>query len=127
MCSPIPHIPANFFLLLNARLFRFVIPGLLFPVGVPQPLVKAHGRPSADGLEDLHQNHQHHHRHPQLSLIHISLAKAPAGVTVVKCKLDRDDGRYVYEVEMRSGRTEYDCEINAVTGVILDWEVDTND
>ena len=57
----------------------------------------------------------------------IALAKAPSGATVVKCKLDRDDGRYVYEVEMRSGRTEYDCEINAVTGVILDWDVDYDD
>lgn len=57
----------------------------------------------------------------------IALAKAPAGVTVVKCKLDRDDGRYVYEIEMRSGRTEYDCEINAVTGVIVDWDVDYDD
>lgn len=57
----------------------------------------------------------------------IALAKAPSGATVVKCELDRDDGRYVYEVEMRSGRTEYDCEINAVTGVILDWDVDYDD
>lgn len=57
----------------------------------------------------------------------IALAKAPAGATVVKCELDRDDGRYVYEVELRSGRTEYECDINAVTGVILDWEVDHDD
>ena len=43
---------------------------------------------------------------------------------VVKCELDRDDGRYVYEVELREGRTEYECDVNAVTGVILKWEVD---
>ena len=54
----------------------------------------------------------------------IALAKAPAGAVVVKCELDRDDGRYVYEVEMRSGYTEYECDINAVTGVIVDWDVD---
>ena len=54
----------------------------------------------------------------------IALAQAPDGASVVKCKLDRDDGRYVYEVEMRLGYTEYECEINAVTGVIVDWDVD---
>lgn len=54
----------------------------------------------------------------------IALAKAPSGATVVKCKLDFDDGRYVYEVEMRSGRTEYDCEINASTGAVINWDVD---
>ncbi len=54
----------------------------------------------------------------------IALAKAPSGVTVVKCELDFDDGRWVYEIEMRSGRTEYDCEINASTGTVIDWDVD---
>ena len=39
-------------------------------------------------------------------------------------ELDEDDGRWVYELELRDGRTEYECDINAVTGVILDWEVD---
>ena len=54
----------------------------------------------------------------------IALAKAPAGATVVKCKLDRDDGQYVVEIEMRSGYMEYECDINAVTGVIIDWDAD---
>lgn len=54
----------------------------------------------------------------------IALAKAPAGAVVVKCELDRDDGRYVYEIEMRSGYVEYECDVNAVTGVIVDWDVD---
>lgn len=57
----------------------------------------------------------------------IALAKAPSGATVVKCKLDRDDGRYVYEIEMRSGNREYECDINAVTGVIIDWDADWDD
>ena len=57
----------------------------------------------------------------------IALAKAPAGATVVKCELDRDDGRYVYEIEMRSGYMEYECDINAVTGVIIDWDADWDD
>ena len=54
----------------------------------------------------------------------IALGRAPSGTTVVKCQLDRDDGRTVYEVEMRNGRMEYDCDIDAATGTILTWESD---
>lgn len=54
----------------------------------------------------------------------IALGQAPSGTTVIKCQLDRDDGRTVYEVEMRNGRMEYDCDIDAVTGTILNWESD---
>lgn len=57
----------------------------------------------------------------------IAKAKAPSTATVVKCELDEDDGRWVYELELRDGNTEYECDINAVTGVILDWEVDQDD
>lgn len=50
--------------------------------------------------------------------------KRASGATVVKCELDYDDGVAVYEIELRSGRTEYECEINAATGDVLKWEVD---
>ena len=30
----------------------------------------------------------------------------------------------VYEGELRSGRTEYEFQIDAVTGAILEWETD---
>ena len=56
----------------------------------------------------------------------IALAKAP-GASVVRCQLDYDDGRAVYEIELRSGRTEYDCDIDAKTGTVLDWDVDYDD
>ena len=39
-------------------------------------------------------------------------------------KLERDDGRMVYEGELRSGQTEYDFTIDASTGTILEWDVD---
>lgn len=52
---------------------------------------------------------------------------AESGVTFIRVDMDRDDGRWVYELELRDGRTEYECDINAVTGVILDWEVDRDD
>ena len=54
----------------------------------------------------------------------IALNRAPAGTTVVRCHLDWDDGRYIYELDMRNGWTEYECEINAQTGVIVQWDVD---
>ena len=43
---------------------------------------------------------------------------------VVSCKLDWVDGRQVYEVELRDGRTEYEFEIDAQTGSILSRDVD---
>lgn len=56
-------------------------------------------------------------------------AFAHAGVAEVDAKrvqieLDRDDGRAVYEVEFDVGRVEYSYEIDAVTGVIRDFEKD---
>lgn len=39
-------------------------------------------------------------------------------------KLEVDDGRVLYEGEMRNGRMEYEFEIDAVTGAILDWDAD---
>ena len=44
--------------------------------------------------------------------------------TYQEFKLERDDGRTVYEGELRSGQTEYDFTIDATTGTILEWEVD---
>ena len=41
-----------------------------------------------------------------------------------ECKLDWDDGRAVYELEMRNGRMEYECKIGAASGTILEWESD---
>ena len=39
-------------------------------------------------------------------------------------KLERDDGRTVYEGELRSGWTEYEFTVDAYTGEILEWSVD---
>lgn len=44
---------------------------------------------------------------------------------VTKCKLDRDDGRTVYEVEIRYNAMEYDFEIDAYTGTILETDVES--
>lgn len=52
---------------------------------------------------------------------------AKKDVTFVKVKLDFDDGIYVYEIEFREGRTEYEIEINAVDGTVISFEKDIDD
>lgn len=56
----------------------------------------------------------------------IALSKVP-GATVVKVEFDKDDGVPVYEVELIKDEYEYDIEIHAVTGKILDFDQDIRD
>ena len=44
--------------------------------------------------------------------------------TLVELKFEFDDGRAVYEGKLREGRMEYEFEIDAVSGGILQWEQD---
>ena len=44
---------------------------------------------------------------------------------VRSCKLDRDDGRMEYEVEIIYGTMEYDFEIDAYTGAVISRDVDS--
>ena len=54
----------------------------------------------------------------------IALAKVPgaSAADIRKLKLDRDDGRQVYEVEIIYNHREYELEIDAVTGAVLEFE-----
>lgn len=45
-------------------------------------------------------------------------------VTFTKAKLDYDDGAYYYDIEFRVGSKEYEYEINAKTGAIVEYDVD---
>ena len=45
-------------------------------------------------------------------------------VTFARVELDKDNGVWEYEVEFKVGRTEYDADIDALTGEIRKWEVD---
>jgi Antirepressor regulating drug resistance, predicted signal transduction N-terminal membrane component len=61
-----------------------------------------------------------------------SIALANAGlsesqVTLMVVRMDRENGVTVYEVEFNNGRTEYDYEIDAITGQILKRDTDLDD
>lgn len=47
---------------------------------------------------------------------------SPEDVTLVLAQLDRDDGKWQYEVEFYLGNTDYDYEIDAQTGTILSFD-----
>ena len=52
----------------------------------------------------------------------IALDRVPGATAQnVKIELDRDDGRYKYEGEIFYNRIEYDFEIDANSGTILEW------
>lgn len=53
----------------------------------------------------------------------LAQAKAP-NATLVKLEFDFDDGRAIYEGELRDGRTEYEFEIDATTGSFIKWSQD---
>ncbi len=48
-------------------------------------------------------------------------------VTFTKAKQEKDDGIVKYDIEFRSGNTEYDYEIHAVSGKILDFDKEIDD
>ncbi len=57
-----------------------------------------------------------------IALAHAELNEAD--VSHMLCKLDHDDGIAEYEVEFWDGTTEYDYEINAVSGEITSYDYD---
>ena len=57
----------------------------------------------------------------------IAIAQAKAPGTVTEAKLDNDDGIQVYEIEIKNGNSEYNFEIHAVTGQILEFDEDHDD
>lgn len=62
-------------------------------------------------------------RAKSIALNHVGLSSA----NFSKAKLDTDDGVVSYELEFYSGSTEYEYDIKATNGAILDYEWDTDD
>ena len=56
----------------------------------------------------------------QLALQHAGVAEKDA--QRLQIEFDYDDGRGEYEVEWYVGRTEYSCDVDAVTGAILSYD-----
>lgn len=88
-------------------------------------------------FEEHHSNgynsDKHHSGTQQGESVTISLEEAKAAalkkaglkasqVTFTKAKRDFDDGKMTYEIEFRSGGMEYEAEIDAQTGNVVDWE-----
>ncbi|MCI8648305.1 MAG: peptidase [Firmicutes bacterium] len=64
-------------------------------------------------------------RAKSIALKHAGISAAKA--TFTKAKLDTDDGVRTYEIEFLSGDREYEYEINAFTGELLDVSSEYND
>ena len=44
-----------------------------------------------------------------------------------KAEFDYDDGRPVYELEFSANGVEYDCDVHAETGKVLDYDAERDD
>lgn len=59
------------------------------------------------------------------ALKHAGVTESQA--TELKVELDREDGKLVYEVEFKSAGYEYDYEIDAVKGTVLQSDKELDD
>lgn len=57
-----------------------------------------------------------------IALNHAKLSESD--VIFAKAKLDRDDGRYVYEIKFYAGNLEYEYDIDAKSGDVLEFDID---
>ena len=57
-----------------------------------------------------------------IALAHAKIDKN--NVTFTKIKLDKEDGRLVYEIDFFSGNRKYEYEIDANTGTVLSFDLD---
>lgn len=55
----------------------------------------------------------------------IAIAMELAQGTVIETELDTDDGRVYYEIEIQDHANEYEFEIDAITGEVIEYEKDS--
>lgn len=58
----------------------------------------------------------------EIALAHVGLTEKD--VRFEKVERDNDDGKVVYELEFKEGKTEYEFDIDAITGDILSYDKD---
>ena len=86
-----------------------------------------------DAWQGIHNNnHTNSNASTNNSIISIEKAKQIAldkvpGAIIKEIELDTDDGKTVYEGELRKENWEYEFKIDAFTGAILKWESDFDD
>lgn len=54
----------------------------------------------------------------------VKIALKQAKGTVTDIELDKEDGRVIYEIEIKDGTYEYDFDIDAISGEVLKFEKD---
>ena len=57
----------------------------------------------------------------------VKIAMKQAKGTVTEIELDEDDGRVIYEIEIKDGKYDYDFDIDAISGEVLKFEKDRDD
>ena len=57
----------------------------------------------------------------------IEIAMKQAKGTVTEVALDEDDGRVIYEIEIKDDKYDYDFDIDAISGEVLKFEKDRDD
>ncbi|MBO0586740.1 PepSY domain-containing protein [Sporosarcina sp. E16_8] len=57
----------------------------------------------------------------------IKIAMKQAKGTVTEVELDEDNGRVIYEIEIRDGKYDYDFDIDAISGEVLKFEKERDD
>jgi len=57
----------------------------------------------------------------------IKIAMKQAKGTVTEIELDDENGRVIYEIDIKDGKYEYDFDVDAISGKVLKFEKDRDD
>ncbi len=105
-----------------ATLLTLALAGGVFALTMPATTNNSEQSVAEQNLFSQNENYIGETEAKAIALAHAGLAQAD--VSQMICKLDYDDGVAEYEVEFWDGTTEYDYEINAVSGAIISYDYD---